>query len=83
MKKLIVIFVILFATNVKAQDTTYYLKQQKLYMAIRSEVTKPNECLKAYKLQEQKRRRKDRTLVIISSTIFAGISIWFWNGYNH
>ena len=82
MKKVLFAIAILFAVNCKAQDTTYYLKQQKLFMAIRSEVTNPNECEKAFKLQQQKRKRKDRIYTIVASTIFASISVWFWNGYH-
>jgi hypothetical protein len=82
MKKVLFAIAILFSVNCKAQDTTYYLKQQKLYMSIRSEVTNPNECEKAFKLQQQKRKRKDRIYTIVAGTIFASISVWFWNGYH-
>ena len=82
MKKLLFAIAIIFSVNCKAQDTTYYLKQQKLYMAIRSEVTNPTDQLKAFKLQQQKRKRKDRIITIVASTIFASVSVWFWNGYH-
>lgn len=39
MKKLLTLIAISFTLNCNAQDTTYYLKREKLYQLVRSEVT--------------------------------------------
>lgn len=82
MKKLFLAITILFSLNGKAQDTTYYLKQQKLYMSIRSEITNPTDKLKVIKLKEQKRKRENRVFTIVTTTIFTTLSVWFFSGYH-
>ena len=81
MKKILTIVAILFVVNCQAQDTTYYQKRNDLYMNIRSKVTDSITYKQQYSLRVKKRRRTDRIITIVSSTLFAGISVWFWGGY--
>lgn len=88
MKKLLFAIAILFAVSVKAQDTTYYkssalwTKRQDLYMNIRTKVTDTTIYNRYYTLEYKKRRRKDRVFTIVATTIFASLSVWFWQGYH-
>jgi hypothetical protein len=59
MKKLILIFVIVFSFNVKAQDTSYYLKQQQLYRRINEKVL-DSFSIKKYRTTERIRREKTK-----------------------
>ena len=81
MKKLFIAIAILFAVSVKAQDTTYYQQRNDLYMQIRSRVIDSTIYTKEYCLLLKKRRRSSNRFAIIATTIFAGISVWFWTGY--
>jgi cell division protein FtsL len=81
MKKLFFAIAILFSFSTKAQDTTFYQKRNDLYMSIRSKVMDSTIYKQQYSLKVKKRRRKDRITTIVVGTIFAGISVWFWNGY--
>ena len=81
MKKLLFTIAILFAVNCKAQDTTFYQKRNDLYMSIRSKVTDSTIYKKQYSLKIKKRRRNDKIFTIVATSIFAGVSVWFWKGY--
>jgi cell division protein FtsL len=81
MKKLLFAIAIIFSVNCKAQDTTFYQQRNDLYMQIRSKVTDSLTYKQQYSLKVKKRKRNDRIITIVASTIFAGISVWFWNGY--
>lgn len=88
MKKVLFAIAILFAVSVKAQDTTYYkssglwTKKQDLYMSVRTKVTDTTIYNRYYTLEYKKRKRKDRVFTIVTTAIFAGISVWFWGGYH-
>ena len=81
MKKLLFAIAILFSVGTKAQDTTYLQKRNDLYMSIRTKVTDSEIYKKQYSLKLKKRRRNDRIVTIVATSIFTGISIWFWGGY--
>ena len=81
MKKLFVVVAILFSVSAKAQDTTYLQKRNDLYMSIRTKVIDSTIYKQQYSLKLKKRRRNDRIFVIVTSTLFAGVSVWFWGGY--
>ena len=76
MKKLLIIFAILFATNCKAQDTTYYQKRDNLYMMIRSEV-KDTTLSKRFYINEQRRKRSNRVWSIVAGVIWGSITGWY------
>ena len=82
MKKLILAVAILFSVSVKAQDTSYYFKQTKLYMQIRNsiEVTNPTQKESAYIIARKRKIKQDKKLTIIVGTIFTTLSIWFFCG---
>lgn len=84
MKKLFLAITILFAVSVKAQDTTYYMKRNKFYMEVKQqlEVTNPTDKEHALFVERKKRKRKDRVFTIVTTTIFASLSVWFWSGYH-
>ena len=81
MKKLFIVVAILFSVGAKAQDTTYLQKRNDLYMSIRTKVIDSTIYKQQYSLKLKKRRRNDRIFVIVTSTLFAGVSVWFWGGY--
>jgi cell division protein FtsL len=78
MKKLLLAIAILFSVSVKAQDTTYYQQRNNLYMSIRSKVTDSTIYKQQYSLRIKKRKRNDKIFTIVVSTIFVGLSAWFW-----
>jgi hypothetical protein len=81
MKKLLFAIAILFSFSTKAQDTTYYQKRNDLYMSVRSKVIDSTIYKQQYSLKLKKRRRNDRIFTIVTTSIFAGVSVWFWKGY--
>lgn len=81
MKKLFVVVAILFSVSAKAQDTSFYQKRNDLYMSIRTKVIDSTIYKQQYSLKLKKRKRNDRIFVIVTSTLFAGVSVWFWGGY--
>jgi cell division protein FtsL len=81
MKKLFFAIAILFSFSTKAQDTTFYQKRNDLYMSIRSKVVDSSIYKQQFSYKVKKRKRNDRIYTIVAGTIFAGISVWFWNGY--
>jgi hypothetical protein len=80
MKKLIVIVAILFATNVKAQDTNYYYNHYELYrnITIKSKVVDTPTLLKYRAFDIKKQKRKDRVVTIVIATIWAGFTSWYF-----
>ena len=78
MKKLLFAIAIIFSVSVKAQDTTYYQQRNNLYMNIRSKVTDSTIYKQQYSLKLKKRRRNDKIYTIVVTTIFIGLSTWFW-----
>jgi hypothetical protein len=80
MKKLIVIVAILFATNVKAQDTTYYYNHYELYrmISIKSKVVDTPTLLKYRAFDMKKQKRKDRVVTIVIGAIWAGLTSWYF-----
>lgn len=80
MKKLIVIVVILFATNVKAQDTSYYYNHYELYrnISIKTKVVDTPTLLKYRAFNMQKKKRKDRVVTIVIGTIWVGLTAWYF-----
>ena len=88
MKKTMLILSILFSINCIGQDTTYYhkstmwSKKPDLYMSVRTKVNENDTTtFNKYWTKERKRRRKnDRIFTIVTTTIFVGISIWFFGG---
>ena len=81
MKKLFFAIAILFSFSTKAQDTSFYQKRNDLYMSIRSKVMDSVIYKQQYSLKIKKRKRNDRIFTIVATSIFAGISVWFWTGY--
>lgn len=81
MKKLLTTTAIILSLGCAAQDTTYYQKRNDLYMAVRTKVTDDEIYKQHYSLKLKKRRRNDRIFTIVTTSIFTGISIWFWKGY--
>lgn len=81
MKKLFFAIAILFSFSTKAQDTTYYQKRNDLYMSIRSKVIDSTIYKQQYSLKLKKQRKSNRVFTIVATSIFAGISVWFWTGY--
>jgi len=81
MKKLLTTTAIILSLSCAAQDTTYYQKRDDIYMSIRTKVTDDKVYKQHYSLQLKKRRRNDRIFTIVTTSIFTGISIWFWKGY--
>ena len=80
MKKLIAILaIILISFSGKAQDTTYVLKRAKIYMVMRQEVSSPDAKQKVMIDIRKKKRRQDRIFTIVATSIFAGISVWYWS----
>jgi hypothetical protein len=77
MKKLLIIFVILFATNCKAQDTTYLQKRQELYMSIKTKVIDSTIYKRYYSAEKQRIKRRDRRMTIIAGVIWGGITGWY------
>lgn len=82
MKKLLLGLAIIFSLGAQAQDTTFYQKRNDLYMAVRSRVIDSTIYKQQYSLKVKKRKRKDRVIAIVTGTIFASISVWFWSGYS-
>ena len=78
MKKLLFAIAIIFSVSVKAQDTTYYQQRNNLYMNIRSKVIDSTIYKQQYSLKLKKRRRNDKIYTIVVTTIFIGLSTWFW-----
>ena len=87
MKKTMLIIGILFSINCIGQDTTYYHKPSNmwkrkldLYMSVRTKVNENDTTtFNKYWTKEKKRRRKnDKIFTIVTTTIFVGISIWFF-----
>jgi cell division protein FtsL len=78
MKKLLFAIAIIFSVNCKAQDTTYYQKRNDLYMSIRSKVADSTIYKQQYSVRVKKRKRNDRIFTIVVSTIFVGLSAWYW-----
>jgi hypothetical protein len=81
MKKLLFAIAILFSFSTKAQDTSYYQKRNDLYMSIRSKVIDSTIYKQQYSLKLKKRNRNNKITTIVATSIFAGISVWFWTGY--
>jgi cell division protein FtsL len=81
MKKLFFAIAILFSVSTKAQDTSFYQKRNDLYMSIRSKVMDSVIYKQQYSLKVKKRRRNDRIYTIVVTSLFAGVSVWFWKGY--
>jgi len=81
MKKLFFAIAILFSFSTKAQDTSFYQKRNDLYMSIRSKVMDSVIYKQQYSLKIKKRKRNDRIFTIVATSLFAGISVWFWTGY--
>jgi cell division protein FtsL len=82
MKKVLFAIAILFSVNCKAQDTTFYQKRNDLYMSIRSKVTDSTIYKQQYSVRVKKRKRNDKIFTIVVGTLFASVSVWFWNGYH-
>jgi hypothetical protein len=87
MKKVLFAIAILFAVNGKAQDTTYshsvgLWQKNDLYMSIRTKVNDSATYNRYWTLEKKKRRKKDRVFSIVTTTIFVGLSAWFWSGYH-
>ena len=81
MKKLLFAIAILFSFSTNAQDTSYYQKRNDLYMSVRTKVMDSVIYKQQYSLKIKKRKRNDRIFTIVATSIFAGISVWFWTGY--
>ncbi len=80
MKKLIVIVAILFATNVKAQDTSYYYNHYELYrnISIKTKVVDTPTLLKYKAFNMKKKKRKDRVISIVAGVIWSGLTAWYF-----
>lgn len=83
MKKTIFILSILFSINCMGQDTTYsyskgLFKKNDLYMSIRTKVTDSTTFNRYWTIKKKKRRRNDKIFSIVTTSIFVGISIWYW-----
>ena len=80
MKKIIFIFGMLFSMNCIGQDTTYFTKstmwkkKPDLYMSVRTIVTDSVSYNKYWTIEKKRRRKNDRVLSIIGTTLFVGIS---------
>jgi len=81
MKKLLFAIAILFSFSTKAQDTTFYQKRNDLYMSVRSKVIDSTIYKQQYSLKLKKQRKNNKITTIVATSIFAGISVWFWTGY--
>jgi len=81
MKKLLFAIAILFSFSTKAQDTTFYQKRNDLYMSVRSKVIDSTIYKQQYSLKLKKQRKNNNITTIVATSIFAGISVWFWTGY--
>ena len=81
MKKLFFAIAILFSVSTKAQDTSFYQKRNDLYMSIRSKVIDSTIYKQQYSLKLKKQRKNNKITTIVATSIFAGISVWFWTGY--
>ena len=82
MKKLFLAIAILFSLNGKAQDTTYYLKQTKLYMQIRRQINNPTQKENMLLIAKKRKAKKDKVFVVAVTTIFTTLSVWFFSGYH-
>lgn len=78
MKKVLFAIAIIFSVSVKAQDTTYYQKRNDLYMSIRTMVTDSTIYKQQYSVRVKKRKRNDKIFTIVVTTIFVGLSAWYW-----
>ena len=78
MKKVLFAIAIIFSVSVKAQDTTYYQKRNDLYMSIRTMVTDSTIYKQQYSVRVKKRKRNDKIFTIVVSTIFVGLTAWYW-----
>jgi hypothetical protein len=81
MKKAIFILSILFSINCMGQDTTFFQKRNDLYMSIRTKVNDSTIYKQQYSLRVKKQRRNNKIFTIVATSIFTGISVWFWKGY--
>ena len=79
MKKLLIAIAILFSVSTKAQDTSYHYNYYKLYRCVNTQVTDTPTLLKYNAFKVAKRKRKDRTITIVVTTIFAGITAWYFS----
>lgn len=79
MKKILTTLAILFVVNCQAQDTTFYQKRTDLYMSIRTKVIDSTTYKRYYSQRIERRRRNDRILTIVGTTIFAGLTYWYWH----
>lgn len=79
MKKSMLALVILLSFKAQANDTSYVVKREKLYMTIRQEVKSPSAQEKIIALNERKHKRKNRLFIIGTSIFFGTISAWYWS----
>lgn len=81
MKKLFVIIAILFSVNCSAQDTTYYLKGNKLYQVItinREVCPDDKNAMVKYTEQRLRNKRKVRRINRIAIGVFVLFNILAW-----
>ena len=81
MKKLLTTTAIILSLSCAAQDITYYQQRNNLYMSIRTHVTDSTLYKQYYNVKVKQARRKSTIFTIVATSIFTGISIWFWKGY--
>ena len=79
MKKLLTTTAIILSLSCAAQHTTYYQQRYKLYRSIRTQVTDSAIYKQHYSAFKAKQNRKNRITTIIATSIFAGISVWYWS----
>lgn len=78
MKKLFIFIAILFSINLKAQDTSYYYKRCEFYRCVRTKVTDTTIVNKYHFINTQKKKRTNRIVIILASTMFASLTTWYF-----
>lgn len=79
MKKLFLILFALISINCVGQDTTIYQKRNQIYMLIRQPIANDNPILTdCIKQNAKKRRNQNRAFILVTSTIFTSLTIWYF-----
>ena len=79
MHKLFFIVLVLFTMSTRAQDTTYIQKRSDLYRQVRTHVTDSSSYKQYFSYRREQRRRNDRVFVGAITSVFLGLTIWFFH----
>lgn len=81
MKKILTIIAILFAVNCSAQDTSYFHKNNEVFMTTTTSVTTKvtdTTFTNQYLAEKKKRKRKDKIMTITAWAVFIGVNAIFF-----